>query len=393
VTRERLTYLATDSVAEGIGASQVLAYAERIAQRGMQVELHSFEKTTPSADLRARLTAADVDWRPHAFGRYGAAGGLARVMSGAAALRGADLVHARSDMSAASAMLARCPTWLWDVRSLWADQRIALGTLRSGSPEHRVFQRIERAAARRSDAIVTLTHAVLPVLDARFGRVADKATVIPTCVDCNRFTVAAMPPGPPWRVLLAGTLNTYYDVPLMARFMQIGRRRGRAELQLLSPTTTTWDPLLQSIGAIRASARPEEMPERVRDCHVGLSVCRADAGVSLTASMPTKIAEFLATGRPVVVNPGLGDADVLVRRSATGIVLHDRSEAGLEAAWDELEDLLADPETPSRCRRLAQEHFDLDRAVDALVQVYQRISDSHSGSTPGSGSSQAGERL
>lgn len=368
-----LTYLATDSLAEGIGASQVLAYVERIAARGVDIELHTFEKAAPSAELKRRLQEQGIRWTPHDFGRHGSTGGITRVLVGAAALRGAELVHARSDMSAASALLARSRSWLWDVRSLWADQRIALGTLREGSPEHRVFQRVERAAARRSEAIVTLTEAVLPVLDGRFGPVSHKATVIPTCVDCDRFPLVEPPAGPPWRVLLAGTLNTYYDVPLMARFMQVGRRRGIAELQLVAPTATAWDDLLSTVGAQRTSALPEQMPSRIADCHVGLSVCRADAGVSLTASMPTKIAEFLATGRPVVVNPGLGDADVLVKSHGTGIVLDDPSDQGLEDAWDRLEQLLTDPDTPVRCRALARSHFDLDGAVDQLVGVYARM--------------------
>ena len=121
-----LTYLATDSLAEGIGASQVLAYVERIAARGVDIELHTFEKAAPSPDLKRRLQEQGVRWTPHDFGRHGSTGGIARVIAGAAALRGAELVHARSDMSAASALLARSRSWLWDVRSLWADQRIAL---------------------------------------------------------------------------------------------------------------------------------------------------------------------------------------------------------------------------------------------------------------------------
>jgi glycosyltransferase involved in cell wall biosynthesis len=114
------------------------------------------------------------------------------------------------------------------------------------------------------------------------------------------------------------------------------------------------------------------MPERLRECHVGLSVCRADAGVSLTASMPTKIAEFLATGRPVIVNPGLGDADKLIEATGTGIVLRDGSAADLEETWDRLEDMLADPGTSERCRALAEQHFNLDQAVDRLLDVYAR---------------------
>lgn len=369
-----LTYLTHDSVSEGIGVSQVLAYVEAIAAAGVDVHLHSFEKSEPSATARARLDEAGVRWTPHDFGRPGAAGGVGRVLAGARAVRGADLVHARSDMAAASVMLAGVDRWLWDVRSLWSDQRIALGALRAGSPEHRVLQRIERAAARRAGAVVTLTDAVVPKLEQRHGvPLRTRTEVIPTCVDLDRFTAAPPPSGPP-RLLLAGTLNAYYDVPLMARFAQVGRQRAGAELDVLSPGGTPWDALLTQAGAHRAVAAPADMPARVAASSAGLSVCRTDAGVSLTAAMPTKIAEFLAVGRPVVVNPGLGDADRLVRKGSVGVVLEDHSDAGLERAWDELEALLADPETPDRCRALAQDHFSLQRGVEQLLRSYSRLS-------------------
>ena len=374
MTSPRLTYLTTDSLAEGVGASQVLAYVERLAARDVNVDLHTFEKAAPPTTLVDRVHARGIRWSPHEFGRLGAAGGVARVVRGARAVRGAQLVHARSDMPAASTMLAGVDTWVWDVRSLWADQRVALGTMREGSAEHRVFRRVEGAAARRSSAVITLTSAVLPVLDARYGGVSAKATVIPTCVDLDAFPLTAMPPSPPLRLLLAGTLNTFYDVPLMVRLVQAGRRRGRAELRLLTPGETSWTSLLDSVEPLKDSALPAEMPGRIAQCHVGLSVCRSDAGVSLTGSMPTKIAEFLAVGRPVVVNPGLGDADRLVAESGTGVVLDDTSDTGIEAAWDRLEELVADPDLPERCRALAAAHFDLDHAVDRLAEVYATTS-------------------
>ena len=370
-----LTYLTTDSLAEGVGASQVLAYVERLATQGVDVHVHSFEKVAPTPELRQRLLAQGIAWTPHDFGALGSRGGLKRVFRLARAARGAPLVHARSDLAAAAALIGRPERWLWDVRSLWADQRIALGALRAQSPEDRVLRAIEHGAARRSTAVVTLSNAVLPVLDQRHGGVVSaKATVIPTCVDLTRFVPAEMPREGPMQLLLAGTINAYYDVPTMVRFVQVGQRRGGAALRLLSPAATAWDEVLGTVAAQRASATPAEVPDHVARSHVGLSVCRVDAGVSLTAAMPTKVAEFLATGRPVVVNPGLGDADRLLEAAGAGVVLRDLSQEGLESSWDELSELVADPGTPGRCRALAEQHFDVDQAVERLLEVYAGMS-------------------
>lgn len=370
-----LTYLTTDSLAEGVGASQVLPYVERLAGRGVVVLLHSFEKDRPPAETVARLADAGVEWTAHPFGGLGARAGVGRVLRAAAALRGAELVHARSDLSAAAALLAGRRRWLWDVRALWADQRIALGTLRAGSPEERVLRRVERASARRAGAIVTLTEAAIDELEARHG--ADtraKTWVVPTCVDLDRFVSAPLPERAETTFLLSGTLNTYYDVPRMISLVRRFRRRRPAVLQVLTPGPSPWDALLANEGATADHATPGEMPRRVAAAHVGLSVCK-DAGVSLAAAMPTKIAEFLATGRPVVVNEALGDAAALVRNHDCGVVLEGPEPAHLERAVDELERLLDDPSMPARARGLAETHFDLEQGVDRLLEAYRRAAD------------------
>lgn len=364
-----VTYLTTDALTEGVGASQVLAYVERLGRQGVDVRLHSFEKSAPARAITDRLRTAGVEWHPHPFGAHGGRGGLGRIIRGAVALRGAQLVHARSDLAAASALLARSERWVWDVRSLWPDQRIAIGALRRGSPEHRVLQRLEGTAARRSTAIVTLTEAVIPLLEGRHHvDIRSKARVITTCTDVTTFHATPLPPADPVVAMLAGTLNRYYDVPLMIELIQAWRRRRDVRLDVVAPGPTPWDDALRVLGANPTQSTPDEMPERIARAHIGLSVCRMDAGASLTAAMPTKIGEFLASGRPVVVNANLGDAGQLVEEHGIGVALS--ATHSVEDALDRLDALLEDPATAQRCRKVAEAHFNLDRAVTTLMGLY-----------------------
>ena len=225
-----LTYLSVDAMSEGVGASQVLPYVEALSRRGMTVTLHSLEKGRPSTAVADRLDQAGVRWRPHSWGRGGSMAGLARLVKGAAYLRGAELVHARSDIPAGSALLARCPAWVWDMRGFWADERIEAGLLRPGSVQERMMRVIERGAARNAAGIVTLAASAIDVLEQRHGpAVRDKAQVITTCVDLERFRLSPMPEAPQLRLLMAGTLNDLYDVPLMLRLVDELRRRRPEE--------------------------------------------------------------------------------------------------------------------------------------------------------------------
>lgn len=365
-----LTYLTFDSAVRGIGASQVTPYVERLAQRGMEVHLHSFEEGPPPDRARGRL--GEVRWHPHDFGPRGAMGGVARVARAAWAVRHAALVHASSDLPAAATMLAGRPAWVWDVRAFWADQRIALGMLRAGSATDRVLRRVEAAAARRSTAILTATGAAIPVLAERHGEaVAGKARIVHNCVDLVRFPLALpMPEADPVQVLFSGSFNQLYDVPTMVRLVERLRARRAVRVSVFTPAGTDPPPGLQALGDTFGSVHIDAVADVVAEHHLGFAVCRRDHDLAVRGAAPAKLAEFLACGRPVVLNRGLGDMDELVRLWECGVVIEDTSDPGLEAAADDVERLLADPETPSRCRDLAERHFDLEGAVDQLIATY-----------------------
>lgn len=371
-----ITYLSMDPLTSTVGFSQVLAYVERLALRGVRVDLVTFEHDVDPV-LNSRLVDLGIVWRPQRFGKHGAVGGLSRVLRAAWAVRGAETVHARSDMAAASVILTGIAHWVWDVRSFWADQKVAIGVFRAGSPQERVFRWVERRSASRATAVITLTGSAIEELDRRYGGVVGKkARVITTCVDLGRFRVSPMPPRTEIRVLLAGTLNRFYDLGSMLDLVAELRRRRPVKFIVASPEGNSWEEELAEVDVERVSATPEEMVGLVASCHVGLSICRDDSGVSLLAAMPTKIGEFLASGRPVMINPGLVDVAELVSSHNCGVVFGSSVLGRLEEAVNLLERQLDDPQLPTRCRNLAETHFDLEGGVDQLVATYHSVRNS-----------------
>ena len=361
-----------DPLTSTVGFSQVLGYVERLANRGIDVDLVTFEHEVDPV-LQERLHGHGVEWQPQKFGRLGPVGGLGRVLRAARAVRGATVVHARSDLAAASVMLAGVGRWVWDVRSLWVDQKVATGVMQADSPQVRAMRKVERMAARRSTAVIALTASAIDELDRRYGGlVSPKAQVVTTCADLDHFVSKPLPELP-IRVLLAGTLNRYYDLETMLDLVAELRRRHPVEFIVASPGVTSWDNELAGVETLRMSVAPSEMASLVSSCHLGLSICRDDAGTSLLAAMPTKIGEFLASGRPVVVNPGLVDAAGLLEQNNCGVVLGSSGSNGVERAADQIERLLNDPDIPERCRSLAESHFNLDRGVESLASVYKAL--------------------
>ncbi len=367
-----VTYVSMDPLTSTVGSSQVLAYVERLAHRGVDVDLITFEHVVDVA-LVKHLSDLGIRWLPQRFGSRGPVGGLSRVLRASWAIRGAAVVHARSDLAAAAVMLSGVDNWVWDVRSLWVDQKVASGVIRQGSLSKRVMSWVERRAAQRSTAVITLTESAVTELDHRYGGVVSlKARVITTCVDLDRFEISPMPPMP-LRVLLAGTLNRYYDVKVMLDLVAELRQHQPVEFVVASPGETDWENELADVEAVRISVVPDEMADLIATCHLGLCVCRDDAGVSLLAAVPTKIGEFLASGRPVVVNPGLIDVVDLLEHHGCGVVYGSSSSSGEGEVVDQLESVLVDPGVPERCRLLAESHFDLDRGVEGLLEIYELV--------------------
>jgi glycosyltransferase involved in cell wall biosynthesis len=113
------------------------------------------------------------------------------------------------------------------------------------------------------------------------------------------------------------------------------------------------------------------MANVMADYSFGISICKENAGPSLKAAMPTKIAEFLAIGRPVVVNEGLGDCDELFSDGKAGIIL--KLSDNLKEKARDLVNLCMDPNTPINCRSLAENNFSLDNGVENYLDIYKRM--------------------
>ncbi len=233
---------------------------------------------------------------------------------------------------------------------------------------------IESRAAQESSAITTLTAAAVDVLAQRHGdAIRNKTTVIPTCVDLARFSLAPMPETTCLQLMLSGTFNSLYDLDSTLQFLGAVRRIRPAALTLVRPEPSRWDqPVLDAGGSV-TGAPFAEMPAKVRASHAGLCICKTDHPAAISGAVPTKIAEFLATGRPVVVNAGLGDMDDLVIRHGCGVIVRDQSVDTLDEAARGLSALIDDELTPMRCRAAATEHFDLARGISSLLDVYRSV--------------------
>lgn len=365
-----VSYLTNDSIQEGVGSSQITPLLLGLVKRGLRVSLLSFEKKTPSVELREFLENHNIDWYPYPFGRLGPLGGIERFNLIRREAPASLIYHGRSDLPAAAVSHNYSETpILWDVRSLWSDQRTIIGSQGWSPIASRGARLLENLAARNSAGLNTLTNAVVPILEKRHRKLPEHRSVIPTCVDLDRFRVTP-PPSGPITCLLSGTFNNYYDLKKTKDFISFLRTKMDLRVVWARGHEATRNVL--GVGEdISVISIYSEMPTLVAQSHFGIAICKDTHLDSLAAAVPTKVAEFLASGRPMVISKGIGDLDYLFTDESLGVVID--SDKDFPLAANQLMNLLNDVNTSEKCNLAARENFDMDKAIDQYVSLYTKL--------------------
>lgn len=395
--RASVLYVTYDGLLEPLGASQVLPYVHGLADRGYSLEILSFEKSGDLADtgrvagLKSKVEAWDVSWTPLRYHKrpslpataWDVLAGRRQVAAWAAVRHAAGLpgiVHARGYLPGLMGLAGRGSgaKLLFDMRGFWVDERIEGGYWAPGSVPVRLGRWAERRLLRDADHLVLLTHRGLerlPVLAVE-GPTAP-ATVVPTCVDLERFRVPgdagaardALGLGRGPVLIHVGTLTGWYDgratMAVAKAFVEhtggtfVVLTRDQAQALALSRDA--------GVEAHVAAAAPEDVPRWLQAADVGLALVRVSP--SKDASFPTKVGEYLACGLAVLATP-VGDMERLADGAVLGLLRSDE-ETGEAAAW--LARAAAAPGRQARARALAEATLGVEAGVEALAGVYETL--------------------
>ncbi|MBN1610326.1 MAG: hypothetical protein JW940_27100 [Polyangiaceae bacterium] len=402
----RVLYTTHNGLTEPLGQSQVLPYLRGLAARGASIDIVSFEPAAVvDADLdrvRAQVHDASLRWRfvrrspKHDLATKLLEIGKALAVCGrVAAVSQPHIVHTRSyifgpiiEVLASSVPRSRM---LFDCRGLLADEYVDIGYWHEGEARVRAVRRFEAHAFRRAEGLVFLTHRIHDLLRSE-GRISSHSVVevVPCCVDMSKFRPMsaarralrdALGAGERPVFVYSGSIGSWYLVEEMARFVGALRRRIGPLLWLVVSRSPTEELRrhAQSAGIppeeiVCRAAAPQDMP-RILSCgDVGLSFIKPC--FSKLASSPTKVAEYLAAGMPVVVNAGIGDQDRLARKPDAAVVISKFDESAFDSAGAQVERLLR-REAAARAlapRAVARSEFDLtDVGIAGYVRLYERL--------------------
>jgi glycosyltransferase involved in cell wall biosynthesis len=365
----RLAYFSHDSISEGVGRSQILSLCRELSKKGVAVTLFSFEKILPSAEFEEHLTELAIEWKWFPFEHGGTFPAIRRINVLRKVSGEFDLIHARGDLPAFAAVLRRKEPVIWDIRSLWVEQKKVLNPKRFNFISRKIIELMNKFTSRRIYAYNTLTKAITDVIKTKYPKLPLDFSIVSTCVDTELFAFEPKFPKIPVG-LLSGTYNSIYDSELIKKFSRyIIENYSHKIIWIRGLETSDENRDLGHQEVISSSY--DDVACFIAQSAYGISVCRNDLGDSLKAAMPTKIAEFLSVGRPVLVNSNLGDVKELLIENNVAVILD--SEDDIPMAAEQIVNLISDPTTPSRCRSLAETNFSLEYASNRYLSVYRSI--------------------
>jgi hypothetical protein len=230
---------------------------------------------------------------------------------------------------------------------------------------------MEARNLQRADGAVVLTRRAAAELLRRRPSMPFHR-IIPTCADTEVFVPRGGAQKAEFGLAYSGSLGGWYMGSEMAAFARSAVEFVAEPSLFLTPQATDAHRFRIGGESIEVhSVAPPEVACWLRRARALLFFIRATP--AKRASCPTKFAEGLATGLPIVCNRGIGDLDDIVECEKVGVLVDSFSESGYREASQRLHDLLGDPQLSDRCRRLAETRYSLKRGVAAYCDLYRQL--------------------
>ncbi|MFC1698999.1 glycosyltransferase [Candidatus Omnitrophota bacterium] len=307
------------------------------------------------------------------------------------------VIHARASIPALIGFLT---SRLWPVKFIYDRRGTMVGDFvddvnKVNIFRHRIFSKLlnnlEQRILYSADSIIVLSEMMAGIL--RQGRLGKNGQghnikVIPCCVDLDRFNLSLNKDQGLLRkhglqgkfiFLYLGSLGTCYKFREMLEFFKLAKTQiDNAHFLILTQTKkqiaegliAKYD--FDSRDSTILNVEPKEVSKYIALSKAALIFIKQ--AYSNLASCPTKVAECLACGVPVIVSSVMGDVGAIVNENRIGVVVDDFSDSEYEIKIKQyLEIISQDDNLAQRCFQVAREKFPLKMGIGRYREVYNQI--------------------
>lgn len=405
---KNILYLSYDGMTDPLGQSQVLPYLSGLCKKGYRIWLISFEKPAAYAENQALIREicreTGIEWYPLRYTRKPAVIStlfdiwqMKRLATNLCRKYHISLVHCRSYISSiVGAWIKkkyRIP-FIFDMRGFWPDERVDGKLWDLNNPLYRqvynFFKQREKLFLEQADHTVCLTYEAEKEIHS-WNHIQNnpvKITVIPCCADMDHFNPERISDDlkTEWRARLkikdgerilsyVGSLGTWYMVEEMLDFFKV-RLECDSDVRFLFIT-------LDDAGSILEMAKQRGIdPEKII-IHAGKRndmpalISLSDYAIffikpaySKMASSPTKQAEIMRLGIPIICNDRIGDTSYVLNKYKAGIVINEFNSISYQNAIGKMTTTIFDIEG---IRQGALDFYNLETGIERYHRVYSDL--------------------
>jgi glycosyltransferase involved in cell wall biosynthesis len=405
---KKVLYISYDGMTDPLGQSQILPYLVGLSKEGYEFTILSFEKEDRFKKLKKAITEitaeAGIRWVPLKFTSKPPV--IAKFYDRIKMRQKAfslcreskyDMIHCRGYVSAEVGLLLKRKKgikFFFDMRGFWADEKKDGNAWNQNNlifrNVYKHYKKKEAQFIREADYIISLTEAgKKEILKWPSYSPNVPLSVIPCCADMDIFSLASPTDKIKGRCLLGlsenelvisylGSLGSWYMLDEMLELFAVIKEKFTSAKFLFvthSPASMILSKLsrynIKESDVLISEALRNEVPLFVKASDINISFIKPV--YSKLSSSPTKLAEVLAMGIPIVVNSGVGDVKSIVEKSKGGIVIDQFTRESYIMIRDAIPELLRSDS--AKVRENIEHVFSLRHGIELYKDAYKKVWD------------------
>ncbi|MEP2668345.1 MAG: glycosyltransferase [Cyclobacteriaceae bacterium] len=307
-----------------------------------------------------------------------------------------ELVHCRSYISSLVGFSLKKKynlRFIFDMRGFWIDERVEGMLWNLLNPIQLVifkyFKKKEIEFLLNADHIIVLTDKAKSILLKNYKLDENLISKIPCCVDEELFDYNKIDPRQrielrekltinpnDFVILYLGSLGTWYMLDEMLDFFILTLVQ-KPNAKFLFVTNGPTELIFAKAGEKKIDLSKIIVTHGNRQ-KIPLLISLAQASVffirstfSKQASSPTKLAESLAMGLPIITNSEVGDMDAFFKANEVGLTVKSFNDEGYLEALARIDNLVTIEKV--RIRKAAINYFSLDAGVSKYKDIYRSL--------------------
>lgn len=404
-----ILFISYDGMTDPLGQSQVLPYLIKLSKSGYSFNLISCEKKDKFKINKSKINSIcndnNIKWHPLHYSEgipiISALINIRKIKIKTAEIcanQSIMMIHARSYIPAIIALESKeklGTKFLFDMRGFWPDERVD-GKIWDISkfPFKQVYQYFKKKEIQfieKADHIISLTNNAKEEIK-RWEHTQNKKveiSVIPCCADLNHFKYDNISTKQidkfrkklnistdDFILTYLGSIGSWYLLEEMLDFFKI-LLQTKPNAKFLFITKDSRESVLKTVrlkgisekSILITPSEREELPSLLSLSTA--SIFFITPTYSKKASSPTKMAELLAMGIPIICNANVGDSNYFLNLENCGTLISKLNENHYRNAISKLDDIISIPKQD--LFKISEKHFSLTMGAKIFLDSYNKI--------------------